>query len=98
MSGSFRSRNRKARPKAQAHPGPEKERDPAIANSARPDLNLQAGLAVRFMHFFVFAQFAVFYWEIAAILEQLPRRGLDEFHQNRSPPVFQQPPAYFLRV
>ena len=40
--------------KHRTHPGPEKERDPAIANSARPDLNLKAGLAVRFMHFFVF--------------------------------------------
>jgi hypothetical protein len=61
-------------------------------------LDLKAGLAVRFMHFLFFAQFAVFYWEIAAILEQLPRREPNEFHKNRLSPVFQQTPAHFLRV
>jgi hypothetical protein len=50
------------------------------------------------MHFLFFAQFAVFYWEIATILEQLPRRGPNEFHKNRLSPVFQQTPAHFLRV
>jgi hypothetical protein len=45
------------------------------------------------MHFLIFAQSGSFYWEIAANLQQLPRRGPRDSAIKRSLPGFSTNPT-----